>query len=100
MEKPPPLRKGKWCQEEEDYSVVLIDNFEKGVLQIPEGTTLRMYLANRLNCDPMRITKKFTGQNCLGKKVMLFILYFSFPSVRMFFFFFFLFFFFFFFVLY
>jgi hypothetical protein len=65
----PSMRKGKWSQEEEDYALALINNFEKGLLQIPEGTTLRMYLAERLNCDPMRITKKFTGQNCLGKKV-------------------------------
>jgi hypothetical protein len=36
---------------------------------LPEGATLRSYLAERLNCDPMRITKKFTGACCLGRRV-------------------------------
>lgn len=39
------------------------------MLQLPDGTTLRAYLAQKLDCDPMRITKKFTGTNCLGKRV-------------------------------
>lgn len=64
------IRKGKWFEEEEEYALVLIDCFEKGVLEIPQGTTLRMYLAKSLNCEPMRITKKFTGRKCLGKKVL------------------------------
>jgi hypothetical protein len=29
---------------------------------------LRSYLAEKLNCDPMRITKKFTGACCLGRR--------------------------------
>eukprot|EP00615_Pteridomonas_danica_P010372 CAMPEP_0114341088 /NCGR_PEP_ID=MMETSP0101-20121206/8812_1 /TAXON_ID=38822 ORGANISM="Pteridomonas danica, Strain PT" /NCGR_SAMPLE_ID=MMETSP0101 /ASSEMBLY_ACC=CAM_ASM_000211 /LENGTH=642 /DNA_ID=CAMNT_0001474571 /DNA_START=107 /DNA_END=2035 /DNA_ORIENTATION=- len=66
-----PIRKGKWSQEEEDYVLALINHFEKGLLSVPEGTTLRMYLAQKINCDPMRITKKFAGQNCLGKKAFI-----------------------------
>ena len=31
-----------------------------------EGCTLRSYLARRLNCAPMRISKKFAGR-CIGK---------------------------------
>ena len=31
--------------------------------------TLRAYLAEKLGCDPMRITKKYTGSSCLGKRV-------------------------------
>ena len=31
--------------------------------------TLRSYLAEKLNCDPMRITKKFAGASCLGKRI-------------------------------
>jgi hypothetical protein len=31
--------------------------------------TLRSYLADKLGCDPMRITKKYTGASCLGKRV-------------------------------
>jgi hypothetical protein len=63
------VRKGKWTPEEEDYAAILIEHFDSGLLSLPEGTTLRVYLAEQLNCDPMRITKKFTGQDCLGKRV-------------------------------
>ena len=36
---------------------------------MPDGATLRSYLAEKLNCDPMRITKKFTGDLAIGKRV-------------------------------
>lgn len=62
-------RKGKWTAEEEDYVMKIIELFNLGLLQLPEGTTLRVYLSQALNCDPMRITKKFTGTSCLGKRV-------------------------------
>lgn len=48
--------------EEEEYTAGIINHFTKGLLKLPEGTTLRAYLAEKLNCDPMRITKKFTGK--------------------------------------
>ncbi|KAG5185482.1 hypothetical protein JKP88DRAFT_133848, partial [Tribonema minus] len=63
------LRRGKWSSEEEAYTERIIHYFNTGVLQLPEGTTLRAYLAKKLQCDPMRITKKFTGSSCLGKRV-------------------------------
>ncbi|CAM9131516.1 unnamed protein product, partial [Heterosigma akashiwo] len=63
------LRKGKWTVEEEEFTSKIIHYFNTGILQLPEGTTLRSYLAEKLNCDPMRITKKFTGSQCLGKRV-------------------------------
>ena len=63
------LRKGKWSQEEEEYTSRIIYYFRNGMLQLPEGTTLRGYLAEQLNCDPMRITKKIAGASCLGKRV-------------------------------
>eukprot|EP00542_Grammatophora_oceanica_P022125 CAMPEP_0194033994 /NCGR_PEP_ID=MMETSP0009_2-20130614/6434_1 /TAXON_ID=210454 /ORGANISM="Grammatophora oceanica, Strain CCMP 410" /LENGTH=835 /DNA_ID=CAMNT_0038674729 /DNA_START=27 /DNA_END=2534 /DNA_ORIENTATION=+ len=63
------LRKGKWTVEEEEYTSRIIHHFSTGVLTLPEGTTLRSYLAEKLNCDPMRITKKFAGASCLGKRV-------------------------------
>jgi hypothetical protein len=53
--------------EEEEYTSRIIHHFSTGVLSLPEGATLRSYLADRLNCDPMRITKKFTGACCLGR---------------------------------
>lgn len=55
--------------EEEEYTSRIIHHFSTGVLTLPEGSTLRSYLADRLNCDPMRITKKFTGACCLGRRV-------------------------------
>ena len=55
------LRKGKWTTEEELYANKIIDLFNKGLLNVSSGTTLRSYLSDRLSCDPMRITKKFAG---------------------------------------
>jgi hypothetical protein len=64
------LRKGKWTPEEEEYASRIIYFYQNGILQLPEGVTLRSYLAERLNCDPMRITKKIAGASCcLGKRV-------------------------------
>lgn len=58
--------------EEEKYTNKVIEVFNAGLLKLPEqdrGITLRAYLADQLGCDPMRITKKFTGAACLGKRV-------------------------------
>lgn len=55
--------------EEEEYTSRSIHYFSTGLLTLPEGATLRSYLADKLNCDPMRITKKFTGACCLGRRV-------------------------------
>lgn len=63
------LRKGKWTAEEEEYTMRIIQHFRTGLLTLPDGHTLRSYLAEKLNCDPMRITKKFSGASCLGKRV-------------------------------
>eukprot|EP01036_Dinobryon_divergens_P041318 gene41318-54760_t len=61
------LRRGKWGPEEEIYVMEIISDFHRGLLNLPPGTTLRQYLSCQLNCDPMRITKKFTGEACIGK---------------------------------
>lgn len=63
------LRRGKWTIEEETYVARVIQDFNNGFLDAPAGTTLRTYLSDKLNCDPMRITKKFTGDACIGKRV-------------------------------
>eukprot|EP00519_Triparma_laevis_P001156 CAMPEP_0182514936 /NCGR_PEP_ID=MMETSP1321-20130603/36954_1 /TAXON_ID=91990 /ORGANISM="Bolidomonas sp., Strain RCC1657" /LENGTH=146 /DNA_ID=CAMNT_0024722261 /DNA_START=34 /DNA_END=470 /DNA_ORIENTATION=- len=63
------FRKGKWSVEEEEYTTRIIHHFSTGLLTLPEGLTLRAYLAQKLNCDPMRITKKYAGASCLGKRV-------------------------------
>ncbi len=53
---------GKWKPEEEAFAARLISAFNKGELtDCVEGTSLRSYLAKRLNCIPMRISKKFAG---------------------------------------
>jgi hypothetical protein len=63
------LRRGKWTAEEESYVARVIQDFNSGYLDAPAGTTLRTYLSEKLKCDPMRITKKFTGESCIGKRV-------------------------------
>jgi hypothetical protein len=65
----PALRRGKWTVEEEAYVARVIQDFNSGFLDAPAGTTLRTYLSEKLKCDPMRITKKFTGDACIGKRV-------------------------------
>jgi len=67
--KGPPLRRGKWTSEEEAYANRLIVEFKAGLLPLTDGTTLRTFLSKLLNCDPMRISKKFVGSNCIGKQV-------------------------------
>jgi hypothetical protein len=57
----PGLRKGKWTAEEEEYTRRLVQYFNQGLLLVPDGTTLRAFLSSRLQCDRMRVTKKFRG---------------------------------------
>ena len=64
-----PLRRGKWTSEEEEYVGRIISDFSTGLLPVAAGTTLRSYLSDKLHCDPMRITKKFTGASSIGKRV-------------------------------
>jgi len=61
------MRKGKWTTEEAAYCDRLIEEFKHGNLPLAEGTTLRTFLSKLLNCDPMRISKKYTGTQCIGK---------------------------------
>jgi hypothetical protein len=55
--------------EEEEYTSRIIHYFNNGLLTLPEGATLRSYLSDKLNCDPMRVTKKYAGASCLGRRV-------------------------------
>jgi len=65
-------RSGKWSTEEETFANRLIVEFEAGSLvDCEDGCTLRSYLAKKLNCAPMRISKKFAGQ-CIGKVFMFY----------------------------
>jgi hypothetical protein len=63
------LRRGKWTPEEESYANRLIEEFKAGMLPIADGTTLRTFLSKLLHCDPMRISKKYVGNNCIGKVI-------------------------------
>ncbi|OQR92706.1 hypothetical protein ACHHYP_03341 [Achlya hypogyna] len=58
---PQPKRAGRWTKEEEDYATGLIREFDRGTLPLPDGMLLRVFLAATLQCDPMRISKKFAG---------------------------------------
>lgn len=60
---------GKWTAEEEAYASVLIQHFRTGALpDCEDGTTLRSYLAEKLQCIPMRISKKYAGIR-IGKEI-------------------------------
>ena len=62
------MRRGKWTKEEKRrgchsrLSRAFYYNAEVGI-------TLRSLLADKLLCDPMRISKKFAGKACVGKQV-------------------------------
>jgi hypothetical protein len=43
------IRKGKWTLEEEAYANKMIEFFNRGLLRIPPGTTLRAYLSEKLH---------------------------------------------------
>jgi hypothetical protein len=65
---PPKHHVGKWTTEEEVYSLHLIQLFGNGtLLDCKESTTLRAYLSEKLNCKPMRITKKYSAEVYDGK---------------------------------
>lgn len=66
---PPGLRSGKWTPEEEAYTNMIIHYFKRGLLNIEDGTSLRWYLAKRLNCEAMRVTKKLKGNSSIGKQI-------------------------------
>ncbi|EQC38877.1 hypothetical protein SDRG_03835 [Saprolegnia diclina VS20] len=59
----PHLRMGKWFPEEEQFALVLIECFILGAFaDLATGTSLRSFLAEKLQCPPMRISKKFSGE--------------------------------------
>lgn len=75
-------RAGKWSTEEESFAKKLIIQFESGTAKdCEEGCTLRAYLARRLNCAPMRVSKKFAGK-CIGKVSITLYHYANFQSIH------------------
>lgn len=63
------LHSGKWTLEEEAYVAGLMEAFRDGILDVQDGTTLRSFLATKLNCKPKRISKKYEGKNYDGKQL-------------------------------
>ena len=60
-------RQGKWSLEEEQYVELLIEEFKLGTLPLAEGTTLRYFLSEMVNCNPKRVSKKYENTNYNGK---------------------------------
>lgn len=63
---PQTLYVGKWTQEEEEYVDGLIESFRAGLIKgLPDGTTLRCWLAKKLSCRVKRVSKRYerTGYN-------------------------------------
>lgn len=46
----------------------IISDFDEGVLDAAPGVSLRTLLASKLHCDVMRVSKKFKGWACVGKR--------------------------------
>eukprot|EP00614_Pseudopedinella_elastica_P007808 CAMPEP_0172604570 /NCGR_PEP_ID=MMETSP1068-20121228/24827_1 /TAXON_ID=35684 /ORGANISM="Pseudopedinella elastica, Strain CCMP716" /LENGTH=285 /DNA_ID=CAMNT_0013406685 /DNA_START=1 /DNA_END=854 /DNA_ORIENTATION=- len=62
-------RAGSWSLEEEQYALYAMGYFDQGLLKgLAKGASLRMFLAEALDCDPMRISKKFTGAQRVGRR--------------------------------
>eukprot|EP00638_Chattonella_subsalsa_P006485 CAMPEP_0117751802 /NCGR_PEP_ID=MMETSP0947-20121206/11205_1 /TAXON_ID=44440 /ORGANISM="Chattonella subsalsa, Strain CCMP2191" /LENGTH=378 /DNA_ID=CAMNT_0005570279 /DNA_START=252 /DNA_END=1388 /DNA_ORIENTATION=- len=59
--------KGRWFDEEILYFEIIYELFQDGILAyIEPGTTFREFAAELLQCDTMRISKKFTGDMRIG----------------------------------
>ncbi|KAJ8613120.1 hypothetical protein CTAYLR_004806 [Chrysophaeum taylorii] len=64
-----PLRTGQWTVAEMAFANKVIEYFDKGSLpNCTNGTTLRALLADILHCSPMRISKKYAGDDAIGKR--------------------------------
>ncbi|KAL3656407.1 hypothetical protein V7S43_018710 [Phytophthora oleae] len=61
------VRKGKWSIDEHKYADLLMKQFKLGALPLADGLHLRVFMANMLQCDPLRVTKKYVGQG-IGKQ--------------------------------
>ena len=61
-------RKGTWIREEETFLTCLRNEFLRGHLPLPGNVPVRKFLAGMLNCDPMRVSKRFQNDP-LGKHV-------------------------------
>lgn len=60
-------RKGKWSADEHKYANMMMKQFQAGALPLVDGLHLRGFIASVLQCDPLRVTKKYTG-HAIGKQ--------------------------------
>ncbi|CAB9518576.1 expressed unknown protein [Seminavis robusta] len=62
------LYSGAWTGEEKRYATALIEEFRDGnIPDLPEKTTMRGYLAEKLMCPTKRISKKYEGSGYNGR---------------------------------
>ncbi|KAG1706084.1 hypothetical protein DVH05_002645 [Phytophthora capsici] len=67
--KPQYLRSGVWSRAEEEYASALVSFFLEGLLDLPEGTTLRKFLAEKLCCNRRRVSMKLGTESLAGRKI-------------------------------
>lgn len=60
---------GQWTKEEQEYVACLREGFKSGTLDIPDGTSLRFFIAAKLGCKPKRVSKKYERSGYNGKQV-------------------------------
>jgi hypothetical protein len=68
-DKPEYLRSGVWSRAEEKYAVALLSYFLEGLLDLPEGMTLRKFLAEKLCCNRRRVSMKLGTESLAGHKI-------------------------------
>lgn len=61
------VRKGKWSADEHKYANMMMKQFQLGALPLVDGLHLRGFIASLLQCDPLRVTKKYSG-HAIGKQ--------------------------------
>lgn len=60
-------RKGKWSVDEHKYANMMMKQFQLGALPLVDGLHLRGFISSLLQCDPLRVTKKYAG-HAIGKQ--------------------------------
>ncbi|KAL7685941.1 hypothetical protein Plhal304r1_c029g0096491 [Plasmopara halstedii] len=63
------VRSGVWSRAEEEYAAALVSFFLKGLLDLPEGVTLRKFLAEKLCCNRRRVSMKLGTETLAGQKI-------------------------------
>ncbi|KAG7377989.1 hypothetical protein PHYPSEUDO_010722 [Phytophthora pseudosyringae] len=66
---PQYLRSGVWSRAEEEYAAALVSFFLEGLLDLPEGLTLRKFLAEKLCCNRRRVSMKLGTASLAGRKI-------------------------------